>query len=173
MAEQVSDLEKDMVKLAEAVVQNYANIHREMQDKQEEDCLYFNIVTTLEDWILFSNITTTMLHSHVVDQLSKKSLPAELIDKVPYRVLSFEGAIYTCATLKVQSMIEVFGLEKNPDFNGLLFLTNLKSRFQNADTDSVGNFEDDFNTLILPVIEKSKIAMSQSASKSIGATVHL
>ncbi|MEA9557444.1 hypothetical protein VC273_16485 [Xanthomonas nasturtii] len=156
VAEQASDLEKDIVKLAEAVIQNYANIHRELQAKQEEDCQYFNIIITLEDWILFSDITTMTLHDHVVDQLSKKGLPVDLIDKVPYRVLSFEGAIYTCATLKDRSMVEVFGLEKNPKFSGLYFLTDLKNRFQNADAESVGDFEEDFHVLMRPVIEQSK-----------------
>lgn len=169
VAEQVSDLEKDIVKLAEAVVQNYANIYREMQAKQENDCQYFNIIITLEDWILFSDITTTTLHGHVVDQISKKGLPEDLIDKVPYRVLSFEGAMYTCATLKDRPMIEVFGVENNPTFSGMYFLTDLKNRFPNADGDSVGDFEEDFLALMRPVIQQSKeMVTSQSASKPVG-----
>lgn len=157
VAEQVSDLEKDIVKLAEAVVQNYANLYREMQARGDVGCQYFNIIITLEDWILFSDITTSILHGHVVDQLSQKALPADLLNTVPYRVLSFEGALYTCAVLKDHSMAEVFGLEDDPKFSGLFFITDLKIRFPKSDADGVGNFEDDFLSVVNPIIEQARL----------------
>lgn len=155
VAEQVGDLERDIVKLAEAVVQNYANIFREMQAKQDVDCQYYNVIITLEDWILFSDITTRILHGHVIDLLSKKGLPADLTTSVPYRVLSFEGAMYTCAVLKDHTMEEVFGLEDDPKLGGLFFITDLKIRFPNADADSVGDFEDDFLALVNPIMDQA------------------
>lgn len=164
IAENFAALDEDLSVLADAVVQNYANLHRDLQ-KQDSKQQFFCVVITLEDWFLFSLITAERLHTIVVEKLANAGLPADMIERVPYRIFSFEAAQYVCSVLRGRTMVDVFGLGQKPQDVGMGYINALKDRYPNADPDSMGGFEKDFSDLIDGVLEgaKFKAALGQRA----------
>ncbi len=162
VAEEVQSLKKELGILAEAVVQNYANIHRDRQQAAQNgqpERQFFNLVITLEDWLLFSEITFQILHEQVADKLSAAGLPNALLQEVPYRVMGFEGAQHCCAALIDHPIHEVIGLTNEPKYAGMAFTHELRDRYPNTDADTVGGFEADFEELLNPMINKAKEAL--------------
>lgn len=155
IAENFASLDQDLGVLADAVVQNYANLHRDLQKQDSQQ--FFCVVITLEDWFLFSVITADRLHGFVVEKMAAAGLPPDLINRVPYRILSFEAAQYVCSVLQGRTMVEVFGVGQKPEDVGMGYVNALKDRFPNADPDSMGGFEKDFNHLIDEMIENARV----------------
>lgn len=165
IAENFAALDEDLGVLADAIVQNYANIYRDLK-KQESKKQFFCVVITLEDWFLFSVITAERLHTIVVEKLANAGLPADLIDQVPYRIFSYEAAQYVCSVLRGRRMVDVFGLSQKPEDVGMGYINALKDRYPDADPDSMGGFEKDFSDLYDGVMERAKFkaALGQEAA---------
>lgn len=84
-------LDKDLVAMAEAVVQNYRNIRDALDGKTQwvpDGLPVYPLVLTLEDWFIFSPRVSQMLEKHVLDLLDHEGLPASIIDEMPYTVAS-------------------------------------------------------------------------------------
>jgi hypothetical protein len=158
VAEEVQALRKELGTLAQAVVQNYANIHRAKQQDTEIGSTskqYFNLVITLEDWLLFSEISYRLLHEQVLEKFAEAKLPLTMLDDVPYRVMGFEAAQHCCAALLDHPIDEVIGLTNQPKFAGMAFSHELRERFPTADAQAIGGFDADFIALLDPVIKRA------------------
>lgn len=85
------DVSKGMDRLADAVVQNYANIHDALSDRTEfrtNGLPVYSLIVTLEDWNLFSPIASKALRSLVEQKLAAKRLQPSLASSIPYVVVS-------------------------------------------------------------------------------------
>lgn len=161
LAENLDELRSQLAILADAIVQNYKNISRAIERRKtsgQPPMQFYCVVITLEDWFLFSEITSQMLHDHVVSKLGEAQLSNELLDEVPYRVLGFEAAMYCCAALLESTMDKVFGLTNDPRFVGLAYINDLRDRFPDVQPHIVGNFDAEFDALLDPVIAAGKKA---------------
>ncbi len=159
VAETLADVDAELGILADAVVQNYANIHREMYREQPEglsEGRSYNVVMTIEDWFLFSGLTFVMLHDQVVKRLAEKGLPLSLLDLVPYRVLSFEGAQHWVGALNTSIMEHVLGNTNEDKYMGWAYMNYLQTEFPDIDVEAVGSFEADFDEVFQPVLEAVK-----------------
>nr|AOH35461.1 hypothetical protein BGP89_03065 [Luteimonas sp. JM171] len=155
VAEDLDELKGQLAILAEAVVQNYKNINRAMRRRETDGQVvgqFYCIVITLEDWFLFSDITSKMLHEHVISKLADAQLSSQLLDTVPYRVLGFEEAMYCCAALLESTMEDVFGLTNSLQFVGVGYINDLKNRFPGVLPHTIGSFDAQFDALLDPVL---------------------
>lgn len=160
VAENLGTLRKELGIIADAVVQNYANLHRERQRWGEEgqpQRQFYNLVITLEDWLIFSQFDFEEIYGQVQKRLTDTGLPASLLDEVPFRVMGFEGAQHCCAALAQHPMDEVIGLSNEPKYAGMAFTHELQDRYPNVDAHAVGGFDQDFDALMDPVLERIRV----------------
>ncbi len=158
VADNVQALRKELAKLAEAIVQNYGNIQRSRQHGSQPGITerqHFNLVITLEDWLIFSDLTFDLLYELVVEQLGAARLSLDLLDEVPYRVMSFETAQHFCGAVKTHPMEEVIGASNDAKYGGMAFTHELQDRFPDVDYHGVGGFDADFDALVAPIVEAS------------------
>lgn len=161
VAESLADLETQLAILADAIVQNYKNIHRAMERMKtngDQYSRFYCVVITLEDWFLFSEITATMLHGQVIAKLVAAGLTSSLMDEVPYRVLSFEGTMICCASLLESTMDDVLGSTNDHTSSGMGFVNALSDRFPDAAPHEIGAFESDFARLLDPILKAANRA---------------
>lgn len=87
----VDDVWQGMGRLADAIVQNYANIEDARNGRtqwRDRSLPVYSMVVTLEDWNLFSPTATQALRDSVKRKLSEKRLNASMIESYPYVVVS-------------------------------------------------------------------------------------
>ncbi|MBV6851828.1 hypothetical protein, partial [Xanthomonas euvesicatoria] len=159
VAERADDLRKELTYLAKAVVQNYRNIIRfvENQVSGRISCRnLYCVVVTLEDWILFSPITHAMIRKSVEEELSRYDIPSTLINQIPYQVMSTSTFQYCLAALKNSSISEVFTGIADSKYDGWSFDSYLKSEFPALETHSVGEFGAEFDVLFKDFIDSVK-----------------
>ncbi|CUJ69456.1 Uncharacterised protein [Achromobacter xylosoxidans] len=114
-AESKSDVEQTIDRLAAMIVQNYQNIAHALvglTDWRPNLMPVYNLVVTLEDFIAFGAVIAPPVRAKVLEGLKCKGLSAQLIDEVPYSLVSaheFEGI---CSVLRAFSVNEVF-VQKN------------------------------------------------------------
>lgn len=85
-----NDVVAGMGRLAAAIAQNYSNIADALAGKTEwvdDGRPVFSLVVTLEDWILFSPLSSDALDKQVREGVAGKGLPTALVDQVPYIVV--------------------------------------------------------------------------------------
>ncbi|CAO3872873.1 hypothetical protein [Achromobacter mucicolens] len=123
-AETYSDVEKTVQRLADMVVQNYANISDALSgvtDWTPNNLPSFSVVTTLEDFIAFGGVVAQPVREKVIEGLRAKGLPEELVDQVPYSLVSaaeFEGI---CAVLNEHSAFHLFSAKNKGECSQWLF----------------------------------------------------
>lgn len=91
VAPTAEDVSKGLERLADAIVQNYANIKDALDGRtewQSNDLPVYSLIVTLEDWNLFSPIASEALQTLVVEKLTVKSLNISLVTSIPYVVTS-------------------------------------------------------------------------------------
>ncbi|WP_126945747.1 hypothetical protein [Xanthomonas sp. BRIP62418] len=89
----IEDVTKGMQRLANAIIQNYANIadaEAGVSRWHHDGLPIFSIILTLEDWILFSPIATQNLRELVVAGLAEKKLRPDFCDTNPYVVVAMK-----------------------------------------------------------------------------------
>lgn len=159
VAETLADVDKELGILADAVVQNYANIHRELARNKIEDISigrFYNIVITIEDWFLFSDLTFAMLRNQVVKRLTSKALPVSLLETVPYRILSFETPQHWVGALNASTIEFVTGTTNEDKFMGWAYKNYLEIEFPDVIAQAIGAFEVDFDEVFKSVMESAK-----------------
>lgn len=123
-AETYADVEKTVQRLAEMVVQNYANISEALAgltDWNRNTLPNFSVIVTLEDFITFGEAVAQPVRESVMDGLRAKKLPETLVDDVPYCLISaaeFEGM---CAVLNEHSVFELFSKKNTGEPSDWLF----------------------------------------------------
>jgi hypothetical protein len=91
VAPTAEDVSAGMNRLADAVVQNYANIHDAVNGRTEwrtNGLPTYSLIVTLEDWNLFSPIASDALRSLVEQKLIGRHLQPSLMSTTPYVVVS-------------------------------------------------------------------------------------
>lgn len=149
------DLQAELQILADAVVQNYANMVRMSKDIHLADSTgarSFCIVVTLEDWFLFSQSATSTLDQLVAAGLERSGLPQGLQSVAPYLVLSAEAFQYCVEAMTTHSMADVLGSIENPKYKGWAFSTYLHRHFQKLGLQDVGGFHRDASELFEPFL---------------------
>jgi len=123
-AETYTDVEMTVQRLADMVVQNYANIFEALSgltDWRKNDLPNFSVITTLEDFIPFGEAVAQPVRMKVRDELRSKGLPESMVDDVPYCLVSaaeFEGI---CAVLNDYSVLELFNKKNSGECSQWLF----------------------------------------------------
>lgn len=113
-AQTSGDVDSVAQRLANMVVQNYANISHALSgltDWKTNSLPTYNLVATLEDFIAFGAVAPRV-RTKVIEGLRNKQLPEELLETIPYFLVSaseFEGI---CSVLNHVSAFELFS-EKN------------------------------------------------------------
>ncbi|MCU1128939.1 hypothetical protein JAK51_22290 [Stenotrophomonas maltophilia] len=157
VAATLDDLRAELQFLADAVVQNYANMLRTDKDIGTTGAIQgraYCLVVTLEDWILFSDSAFSTLHALVAKGLAEKNMPANLPDIAPYLILSAETFQSCVQALSLHSMEEVFGSAEHPDYKGWAFSTYLHRHFPNLDAQHVGGFDAEAHRLFEPFMTR-------------------
>lgn len=91
VAPSAEDVSKGMERLADAIVQNYANIWDAQSNRTDwvaDGLPVYSLIVTLEDWNLFSPIASRSLRALVEQKLVAKHLQASFIASMPYVVVS-------------------------------------------------------------------------------------
>ncbi|MBB2757626.1 UNVERIFIED_ORG: hypothetical protein GGR68_001724 [Xanthomonas campestris] len=99
-----SDLESGLNRLAEAIGQNYSNIHdatRGVSGWIYDGLPIYSLIVTLEDWILFSPKSTEVLDRLVTIDLHRRAVPGSIITETPYAAVSIKDLPNLCASLAV------------------------------------------------------------------------
>lgn len=106
-----AELDKDIRELAKAVYQNYRNIQEAMDgctDWSPDGLPIYNIVATLEDWILFSPMTQQRLAAYVLEWLREKGLDPTIVERIPYSiccVYELEELVFAWCDRSVQGVM--------------------------------------------------------------------
>ncbi|WP_282244864.1 hypothetical protein [Stenotrophomonas sp. PS02300] len=152
-----SDLAAELQYLADAVVQNYANMLRDRPflALSASSVRAYCLVVTLEDWLLFSDTTFSTLHRLVVEGLVKENLPSELPEVCPYFVLGAETLQYCVAALASHTFRDVFGPVEEARYRGWAFGNYLRRHFPGLDDEQVGGFAQEAADLFQPFIAKA------------------
>lgn len=164
VAEKVEDLRREIGHLAEAVLQNYRNIDRSIRRPDASfgtDARVFSIVVTLEDWLLFSPITTQMLDEMVTDGLRDAGFSTDLRERAPYLIFGAESFQHAVAALVSHSMPEVLGGLQAPKCEGWVPSTYLQKFFADVDPAPIGDFEKDFESVVGTLLSDAKIHMAR------------
>ncbi|MFY1869125.1 hypothetical protein ACOTEK_26415 [Achromobacter xylosoxidans] len=125
-AEATRDVEQTTDRLAAMIVQNYENISHALAGMtawQPNELPVYNLVVTLEDFIAFGAVIAPPVRAKVHDTLKRKGLPAQLIEEVPYSLVSareFEG---TCTVVREFSLGEIFAQKNTGECSEWLFST--------------------------------------------------
>ena len=97
--------------LARAVVQNYRNIHEALDGKsswEPNELPTYNIVTTLEDWIIFSPTSRRQLDAAIDQRLREADLDPGLVQRAPYTICcayELEQLVFAWADHGVQAVM--------------------------------------------------------------------
>ena len=160
VADRLKDLQDELRYLADAVVQNYLNLHRwashDPKIAKKKGPSYC-IVVTLEDWLLFSPIATETLEKLVSVGLEKHGISEELATKSPYLVMGSESFQKAVAALRVHPMSDVFGGLDLPKYKGWLPSTYLHDRYPDIESDDVGAFCTEFQGLLDCVMASAEV----------------
>ncbi|CAM5378222.1 hypothetical protein [Eoetvoesiella caeni] len=91
--------------LAEAIFQNYRNILDALEGRSSwpvNTLPAYNLLVTLEDWMLFSYVAAEGLHTKVQERLLAAGIDLDLLTRVPYTVASAaDFEVICCAIGKV------------------------------------------------------------------------
>jgi hypothetical protein len=105
------DLDAELSKLADAIVQNYANIEHYLQGGTPwpaNGLPSVNLVITLEDWLLITPDTFSTLASKVETRVQTKEL-SHVLQSVPYAIASSEAFEAVCCALQEDTLHGIFG----------------------------------------------------------------
>lgn len=111
------DVETDLDKLAEFIVQNYKNINNAVNGYLK-DFVYnglpiFSVIATLEDWRLEIPNQKEYVKKKVAEFLEIKELPVQFIEKYPYEVLSTSQFELRCQGIELNGIASSFGEKAN------------------------------------------------------------
>ena len=92
-------LDKDVIVMAEAIIQHYKNIRDALAGKakwRSDRLPIYPTILTLEDWFILSPRVDEMLKNHVRKMLAAAAIQESVLDEMPYTIASsheFELAI--------------------------------------------------------------------------------
>jgi hypothetical protein len=109
----LSALDKDLQKLAGAVVQTYRTISDYVDDLYPQLAYsvgrnVYPVIVTLEDWYLFGSELPVRLHAAVMIIMERAGLPSEWLDQMPYSIMSvdeFETAAGIINTIGIHPFV--------------------------------------------------------------------
>lgn len=159
VAEKLEDLRREIGHLAEAVLQNYKNIDRATRASESgatSQSDIFSVVVTLEDWLLFSPVATDLLDDLVTEGLQKAGLAPELRTRVPYLIFGAETFQYAIAAMQHHPMSEVLAGLLKPEHKGWVPSAYLHKQYPGLDPASIGNFDQDFDTVVGSILSEAK-----------------
>lgn len=160
VAERLEDLRHEIGHLAEAVLQNYRNIDRILRQSDASGGSFghtFSIVVTLEDWLLFSPITTQMLDDMVTEGLRGSGLSTDIRERAPYLIFGAESFQHAVAALTINSMSDVLGGLNAPKYHGWVPSTYLHERFADVDPAPIGRFEYEFDSMVGKLLSDAEL----------------
>ena len=105
-------LDKDLVVMAEAIVQHYGNIRRALEGKTRwvpNGLPVYPMILTLEDWYVFSPRVSEMLKGHVHRLLGVADIPASMLDEMPWVIASsheFEITTQVMARVGIHTVMD-------------------------------------------------------------------
>ena len=104
-------LEREIGTMARAVVQNYRNIQEALDGRAgwtRNELPIYSIITTLEDWILFSPTSRRMLDAAIEQQMRAHGLDLGLLARAPYTICcayELEELVFAWADHGVQAVM--------------------------------------------------------------------
>ena len=121
-------LEKDLAIMAEAITQNYQNILWALDGKTKwkpDGLPIYPVILTLEDWFVFSPSVQDILKSCLNDLFTRRSMPLELLEKMPYAIMSateFELVVQIIAQTNIATVMAGKAAPEHRDWSWLPFL---------------------------------------------------
>ncbi len=139
----LSELEKQLVKLAEGIVQIYKGIKEYQSNKfpqlqYNEKIKIYPVIVTLEEWFFFGDVLKPKLDAFIKTKLKDADLDVCMASKYPYTVSSV-GGLNMLATISSKVSIDDILREKILDKDKLLW--HLDTYLQNKYPDELKQYE--------------------------------
>jgi hypothetical protein len=126
-------LDKDLVVMATAIVQHYANIRDALDGKTRwvpDGLPVYPLVLTLEDWFIFSPRVAEMLSEHVRRLLGDASIRNTVLDEMPYTIVSAHEFEITSQIIAQVGIFPVMSKKTAPEQRGWSMLPLAKNEFR-------------------------------------------
>lgn len=158
----LASLQKDLRKLAEAVVQVYEtaidyenDLYPQLKFKEKRNV--YLLVATLEEWYLFGDKTQVLLDQEVKAIFIERGIDQSYLKKYPYFIVAAENIELLADLLNKKSIDEIFAPKmSDPDKHMWHIRTYLLDEFAN-DFGNINNpFEAEYNQFLDETIEKMK-----------------
>lgn len=125
-------LDKDLVVMATAVVQHYANIRDALDGKTPwvpDGLPVYPLVLTLEDWFIFSPRVVQMLREHVSRLLADAGIPNTVLEEMPYTIASAYEFEITSQVIAQVGILPVMAKKTAPEQQGWSLLPLARNDF--------------------------------------------
>lgn len=121
--------------LADAIFQNYRNILDALEGRSHwlpNPLPSYNLIVTLEDWMLFSNIAAEELRIKVQEKLVKSGVGLELLERVPYTVANAAEFEMICCAMHKDGIDRFFSRKTDATHASWLVSTYTKTFYKGA-----------------------------------------
>ncbi|MBF23290.1 MAG: hypothetical protein CML18_06695 [Pusillimonas sp.] len=121
--------------LADAVCQNYSNIRDALEGRSRwpvNTLPTYNLLVTLEDWMLFSNFSYDRLRSRVKERLLSAGLNSSLLDEIPYTIASAAEFEMICCAIRDVGINHFFSMKTDAAHASWLVSTYSKHYYLDA-----------------------------------------
>jgi hypothetical protein len=149
----LSALEQDIGKLAEAVAQVYKTIndyragHYPQLGYVEPRCIY-PVIVTLEDWYLFGDEMLGRLGAAVRDIMAAAALPLEWLEEMPYSIMSVHEIGKVAGVVNVVGIVPfASGKINDPEFKHSAFGAYCNNRYPDEVRSLRHLFIDEFDAM--------------------------
>lgn len=121
-------LDKDLDELSKTIVQHYKNIDDVLAGRTPAAIptgSVFMVVVTLESWHLMSRTVRQQLAAKVVDRMQNTALPLQMIDDIPWQVMSAQEVEQAAQVINYEGLVSVLADKLSEayrewDFNGFV-----------------------------------------------------
>lgn len=147
MAQRIEDLDADLEVLAKAISQNYSNIQHAISGKTawvNRSLDVFNLVVTLEDWVLFGPLTQKSLSEKIARRNAEKGLSEDFVSTVPSIVLSAAEFETLCCSFRTNSITSVLKKKCAGEESKWMMMPFLQQEYPDAVKDSRFLFAEEF-----------------------------
>lgn len=158
VAASLADVRGQIQFLANAVVQNYRNIADALVGCwafEDGGLPSYSAVVTLEDWVIFSPVASSMLDELVTEGLKRDGLAEDLLARVPYAVMSVSDLEAAMGAINSSSVDAVFRGRLASGYSGWMFSSYLNDKYPGARRSAKAGFEEDFDLAIERILARA------------------
>ncbi|WP_447595832.1 hypothetical protein [Stenotrophomonas rhizophila] len=168
VAASLADVRGQIQFLADAVVQNYRNIADALVGCwpfEDGGLPSYSAVVTLEDWVIFSPVASSLLNELVTDGMRRGGLPEDLLVRVPYAVMSVSDLEAAMGAINSNSVDAVFRGRLASRYSGWMFSSYLNDKYSGTRWSARVGFDKDFDRAVERVLAGADRALRKGQGK--------